>query len=96
MIPLDLDGYAVNPATGTVHTRYAGEHAGLHYRTRTVKGVETLLNGRKLNVCSVCYPSPQYDPPPRPPQQRRSGKPTRKQQDEAMGRYLARDYKVPR
>ena len=73
-VPLDPNGYAVNPATGTVHTRYAGEHAGLHYRTRTVKGVETLLDGKKLTVCLVCYPSPQYDTPaPAKPQQRRSG-----------------------
>ena len=73
-IPIDANGYAVNPATGTVHTRYAGEHAGLHYRTRTVKGVETLLDGKKLTVCSVCYPAPLYDTPaPSAPQQRRSG-----------------------
>jgi hypothetical protein len=74
-LPIDPDGYAVTLSTGTVHTRYAGEHAGTHMRTRTVKGVETLLDGRKPAICKVCY----GDKPPlpastsRPPQQRRSG-----------------------
>jgi hypothetical protein len=71
LIPIDPNGYAVNPATGTVHTRYAGAHAGLHYRTRTVKGVEHYLDGRKPKVCELCYPSPRYPEPPRPVQQRR-------------------------
>ena len=74
-IPLDPNGYAVNVATGTIHTRYAGDHAGLHYRTRTVKGVETLLDGRKPTVCSVCFPSPRYAEPDKPKRtQRRRNK----------------------
>ena len=74
MIPLDPIGYAVNPSTGTIHTRYA-DHARDSYRTRTVKGVETLLDGRKPNVCGLCFPTPLYpsDPTPRAPQKRRSG-----------------------
>jgi hypothetical protein len=73
-IPLDPIGYSVNQSTGTIHTRYAGEHAGDAYRTRTEKGVLTLLDGRKPKLCSVCYPSPQYatPAPPRAPQRRRT------------------------
>ena len=70
-IPLDPDGYSVNQSTGTVHTRYVGDHAGTSYRTRTVKGVETLLDGRKPKVCEVCFPNPQYPPTARPAQKRR-------------------------
>ena len=73
MIPLDPIGYSVNPATGTVHTRYAGDHAGDSYRTRTVKGVETLLDGKQPSVCKLCYPSHRYAEKPKAPQQRRSG-----------------------
>lgn len=74
MIPLDPIGYAVNSSTGTVHTRYVGEHGGVTQRTRTVKGVETILDGRKLNVCAICYPRPLYpDTQPKAPQKRRSG-----------------------
>ena len=75
MIPLDPIGYSVNQSTGTVHTRYAGDHAGNAYRTRTERGVLTLLEGRQPKVCSVCYPSPRYAQPVKPkvPQQRRSG-----------------------
>lgn len=62
-IPIDSDGYSVNIASGTIHTRYAGDHAGDAYRTRRVKGVETLLDGRKPKVCAVCYPSPRYATP---------------------------------
>lgn len=74
-IPLDPIGYSVNQSTGTIHTRYAGDHAGDAYRTRTVKGVETLLDGRKPKVCDVCYPSPSYatPTPADKPQRRRSG-----------------------
>lgn len=70
-LPIDANGYAVTPSTGTVHTRYAGEHAGTHYRTRTAKGVETLLDGKRPKICKLCYPSPRYPEPPRPPQRRR-------------------------
>lgn len=72
-IPIDPNGYAVNQDSGTIHTRYPGAHAGQHYRTRTPKGVESLLDGRTPKVCATCYPSPRYPEPPRPPQQRRSG-----------------------
>lgn len=73
MIPLDPNGYAVNPSTGTVHTRYVGEHGGQTQRTRTVKGVETLLDGRAAKACPTCYPSPTYPEAakPRAPQKRR-------------------------
>ena len=75
-IPLDPIGYSVNQSTDTIHTRYAGDHAGDSYRTRTVKGVLTLLDGKKPNVCGVCYPSPRYDTPApaSAPQKRRSGR----------------------
>jgi len=75
MIPLDDIGYSVNLTSGTIHTRYAGDHAGDAYRTRTAKGVETLLDGRQPKVCAVCYPSPRYAEPAKPkvPQRRRSG-----------------------
>lgn len=72
-IPLDPIGYSVNVGTGTIHTRYAGDHAGTAYRTRTAKGVLTLLDGKPGNVCAVCYgKTPRYpDTTPRPIQQRR-------------------------
>jgi hypothetical protein len=60
-IPIDPIGYAVNENTGTIHTRYADHGNGT--RTRTVKGVETLLNGKKGTACKLCYPSPHYDTP---------------------------------
>jgi hypothetical protein len=68
-VPLDPDGYAVNAETGTIHTRYASHGNGT--RTRTEKGVMTLLNGQDGKPCQICYPSPRYTEPPRPPQQRR-------------------------
>jgi hypothetical protein len=68
-IPLDAIGYSVNPNTGTIHTRYADHGNGA--RTRTAKGVETLLDGQKPKACKLCYPSPRYPEPPRPPQKRR-------------------------
>lgn len=55
--PTDPDGYSVNLDTGTVHTRYAADHAGNSYRTRTVRGVENLLDGREPKICRTCYPS---------------------------------------
>jgi len=73
MIPLDPIGYSVNLSSGTVHTRYAGDHSGESYRTRTEKGVLNLLDGAKPKICSVCYPSPQYATPAPPPQKRRTG-----------------------
>ena len=68
-IPLDPNGYSVNPSTCTIHTRYADHGNGL--RTRTEKGVLTLLDGQKPKLCKDCYPSPRYPAPPRPPQRRR-------------------------
>lgn len=56
-IPPDADGYSVNQSTGTVHTRYAGDHAGDSQRTRTVSGVESLLGGTRPKVCRTCYPA---------------------------------------
>jgi hypothetical protein len=71
-IPLDAEGWSVNLTTGTVHTRYAGDHAGDSYRTRTEKGVLNLLAGRKPTICKRCFSSPRYaDTTPRPPQRRR-------------------------
>ena len=70
-IPLDPDGYSVNPNTGTIHTRYADHGNGT--RTRTEKGVLTLLDGKDGKACERCYgKTPRYpDTTPRPPQQRR-------------------------
>ena len=69
-IPLDPNGYSVNVSTGTIHTRYADHGDG--NRTRTEKGVLTLLDGQKPKACKLCYPSPRYPEPPRPPQKRRA------------------------
>lgn len=70
-IPLDDIGYSVNPDTGTIHTRYATHSSG--ERTRTTKGVLTILKGKEGKACVLCYgKSPRYPEPPRPPQQRRS------------------------
>jgi hypothetical protein len=66
-IPLDPIGYKVDGST--IHTRYA-DHAGGH-RTRTEKGVRTLLDGQRGRICKDCYPAPRYPEPPRPPQRRR-------------------------
>lgn len=73
-LPIDPDGYSVNPSTGTVHTRYAGDHARDSWRTRTARGVENILDGQKGSVCKTCYPSPSYAKPARdePPQKRRT------------------------
>ena len=71
-IPLDPIGYSVNANTGTIHTRYADHGNG--ERTRTPKGVLTLLDGKEGKACKSCYPSPQYPTPakPRTPQRRRT------------------------
>ncbi len=73
-IPIDPIGYKVNPDTGTIHTRYADSHAS-GFRTRTTKGVLTILAGKKGKACATCYgEKPPYpDTTPRPPQRRRSG-----------------------
>lgn len=73
-IPSDPDGYSVDDSGG-IHTRYS-THSGRHDRTRTTKGVETLLAGKKGWICPTCFPTipPRSDDTPRPPQQRRSGK----------------------
>ena len=54
-IPHDPNGYSVNLSAGTVHTRHPGDHAGPVQRTRTLAGVESLLDGRKGKVCRTCY-----------------------------------------
>ena len=72
-IPLDPNGYSVNPSTGTIHTRYA-DHAGDSQRTRTTKGVLTILDGKEGKACAKCYgKTPRYPEGPRPPQKRRVG-----------------------
>lgn len=68
-IPLDPKGYRVNPDTGTIHTRYADHGNG--ERTRTKRGVETLLDGKEGKPCRSCYPHPRYDTPAPKPQRRR-------------------------
>ena len=69
-IPLDPNGYKVNPSTGTIHTRYATHADG--ERTRTAKGVETILDGKQGKACKTCYQTPRYAEGPRPPQRRRT------------------------
>ena len=54
-LPADLQGYAVNPSTGTIHTRYADHGNGA--KTRTAKGVESILDGKAGRPCGTCYPS---------------------------------------
>ena len=70
-IPLDAIGWKVNPDTGTIHTRYATHASG--FRTRTEKGVLTLLDGKKGKACLQCYgKNPPYrNDTPRPTQKRR-------------------------
>lgn len=70
-IPLDPIGYKVNPDTGTIHTRYATHAPGI--RTRTEKGVLTLLDGKPGKACVTCYGKkpPYRDDTPRPTQKRR-------------------------
>ncbi|MCA1570822.1 MAG: hypothetical protein LC798_10995 [Chloroflexi bacterium] len=63
-IPHDSQGYSVNPATSTVHTRYAGEHAGQTRRARTLAGAESLLDGADPHVCKTCYPAGVSRPSP--------------------------------
>lgn len=67
-LPYDPQGYAVNAETGTVHTRYAGEHAGTTRRTRTAAGVDSILQGKSPKVCRTCYPpdAPMPSPAPSP------------------------------
>ena len=65
-LPADPVGYSVNRETGTVHTRYPGVHAGNVQRTRTARGVETLLDGRPMHVCRTCYLGDTPDPRPAP------------------------------
>lgn len=68
-IPLDPIGYKVDGST--IHTRYATHGDG--QRTRTAKGVETLLDGKKGKPCVECYgKAPRYAEGPRPPQKRRT------------------------
>ena len=68
-IPIDPIGYSVSD-NGMIHTRYADHGNG--QRTRTTKGVETLLDGKRGKACEVCYgKTPRYPEPPRPAQKRR-------------------------
>ena len=71
-IPLDPNGYSVNQSTGTIHTRYADHGNGT--RTRTRKGVETLLDGKEGRACKTCYGNnpPYPSDTPRSPQRRRT------------------------
>lgn len=63
-IPLDPIGFSVNAETGTIHTRYADHGKGpAGIRTRTKKGVLTLLAGKEGKACKACYPHPVFDPP---------------------------------
>ena len=56
MIPVDPEGYAVDPATGAVHRRYA-RHAPLGLRTRSREGVTLYLKGAEPVVCRKCWPT---------------------------------------
>jgi hypothetical protein len=56
ILPIDTDGYAVNPRTGTVHTRYAGEHATDAVKVRTLEGVYNVLGNTDPKPCLTCYP----------------------------------------
>ena len=70
-IPIDPVGYSVNQNTGTIHTRYADHGNG--ERTRTEKGVRTLLDGKDGKACVTCYgKAPALLSTPRPPQVRRN------------------------
>ena len=66
-IPLDPNGYKVDGQT--IHTRYATHGDG--QRTRTEKGVLSLLDGKRPKICRDCFAAPRYPEPPRPPQKRR-------------------------
>ena len=52
-LPPDPEGYTVEGQT--VHSRYASHANG--YRSRTVKGVENLLDGKKPRICKDCFPA---------------------------------------
>lgn len=56
-IPHDREGYAVEVDTGRVHTRYARHVQGAS-RTRVIRGVYALLDGREPVPCDECYPAP--------------------------------------
>jgi hypothetical protein len=60
-LPHDATGYAVEPDTRIVHTRYAA-HAEGFPRTRLIDGVVTLLQGAPANPCETCYPAPEPEP----------------------------------
>jgi hypothetical protein len=59
MLPNEPGGFAVNLRTGEVHKRHAW-HAVNHRRT-TAAGVDSLLHGRTVKLCSDCFP-----PAPKP------------------------------
>jgi hypothetical protein len=65
-LPYDPAGYSVNRETGTIHTRYAGDHAGTTLRTRTARGVDSLLAGAPMHVCRTCYSGDTPEPQPAP------------------------------
>ena len=52
-LPIDPVGYAVDPKTGEVHTRWASHAVGLP-RTRQATGVWAIL-GREPVPCRECY-----------------------------------------
>ena len=83
-IPIDPIGYKVNPETGVIHTRYADRHAA-GYRTRTERGVLSLLDGKEGKACEVCYgKTPVHRPTtPRAPQVRRIPSTTEPTPDDA-------------
>ncbi len=67
-IPLDPNGYKVDGST--IHTRYADHGNG--QKTRTTKGVATILDGKQGKACVTCYgKTPTYPDAPRPAQKRR-------------------------
>lgn len=48
-------GWRVNPDTGVVHLRYA-DHALNVVKVATVKGAESVLNGKPAIACKACFP----------------------------------------
>lgn len=90
-IPIDAFGYKVDVPGKLIHTRYANHGEGV--RTRTVKGVQTLLGDGGGKPCKDCYPAPRYaSDTPRSPQKRRSGKTWRQAAIEANAQVNAGDH----
>jgi hypothetical protein len=57
-IPHAAEGYAVEQATPGVHRRYAGHAPDGARKTRTRRGLEALLAGRRGEPCIECFPAP--------------------------------------